>query len=131
MKFPTIPVFAMILASTGCGAGSKGDVDASAAKNDPAKLSLSPGGNPYAKRKLLPDGTETGIITLGDGEQVKYWFKSHHLGHDIGCTRFEFVDGTSVHLNGWFCCEVLFPNPQLADRSALKRFVAAHDGKSP
>lgn len=124
---------AVSLAFTGCGAEgtSKADVDAAAAKHDPAKLSLGPGGNAYAERKLLPDGIETGIITLGDGEQVKYWFKSHHLGNDIGCTRFEFIDGTAVHLHGCFCCEVLLPDARLADRKALERFVAARDGQSP
>lgn len=124
---------AVSLAFTACGAEgkSRADVDAAAAKHDPAKLSLGPGCSAYAERKLLPDGIETGIITLGDGEEVKYWFKSHHHGDDIGCTRFEFTDGTALHLHGGFCCEVLLPDARLADRRALERFIAARDGQSP
>src|SRR5690606_8176811 len=104
----------------------------SAAKGqDPTTLSLEVGGVPYGERIILPSGIEAGILTLGDGEKVKYWFKSHHLGDDLGCTRFEYSDGSVDYLEGWFCCEVLLPDSKIADRNVLRKFIAKNDGISP
>jgi len=132
-KMKYLSFIAVILVLSGCDSASKSraDVDEAATTHDPTKLTLEAGGITYGKRAILPNGIETGTITLGDGEQVKYWFKSHHLGNDLGYTRFEFDDGTVNHLEGWFCCEVQLPDPQIADRSELQQFIAVHDGKSP
>jgi hypothetical protein len=35
------------------------------------------------------------------------------------------------YLEGFFCCEVDLPGARLADRKALREFIAANDGKEP
>ena len=122
-----------VLAIAGCDSvsESRADVDAAAKANDPSKLTLQAGGVSYGERIILPSGIEAGILTLGDGEQVKYWFKSHHLGDDLGCTRFEYADGSLNYLAGRFCCEVRLPESGIADRGELQQYIAANDGKSP
>jgi hypothetical protein len=126
-------ILAALLTLAGCRprGTSKADVDAAAARQDPATLTLDTGATGYVKRTILPSRVETGIITLGDGERVKYWFQSHHLGHDLGHTRFQYHDGTVDYLEGYFCCEVILPDEPPADRKELKQFIAANDGKSP
>jgi len=132
-KMKILVLLTTALAIAGCSSPSKSkeDVDAAAKTQDPAKLSLEAGGIPYGKRIILPSRIEAGILTLGDGEQVKYWFKSHHLGDDLGCTRFEYSDGSVDYLEGRFCCEVLLPDPRIADRNGLRKFIADNDGILP
>jgi hypothetical protein len=110
---------------------SKADVDQAAATHDPAKMDLEGSSGPTMKWDVVPDGIQTGIVTLGDGERVKFWFKSHHRTGDLGCTRFEFADGSAAHLEGEFCCEVILPGEAVADRGTLQQFIAAKDGRKP
>ncbi|MEK7951771.1 hypothetical protein [Luteolibacter soli] len=130
MKYLLLPAALFVLVGCGPRGTSKADVDAAAAQDDPAKLVLETKeeGHRWA---LLPSKIQTGILTLGDGEQVKYWFKSRHLGNDLGHTRFQYGDGSVGHLEGYFCCEVEVPKERLGNREALKKFIAAHDGEEP
>jgi len=110
---------------------SKKAVDVAAETYSPSSMKLEAGFNDYVQRTRLPSGIELGLITLQDGERVKYWFISHHLTDDMGCTRFDFLDGSSTYLHGWSCCELELPKDQLSDRQALLSFISNKDGISP
>lgn len=74
---------------------------------------------------------QVGLLKLGDGEVVEFWFSSHHRFNDLGCTRFEFSDGTVRYLHGLFCCEVMIEDAHLDSRRTLERFIKDKDGLSP
>jgi len=131
MRFFFLSVALLALAGCGPRGTSKVGVDAAAAKDDPAKLALEAKVTGYIESTRLPSNIETGIVTLGDGERVKFWFKSRHFDTDFGCTRFQYSDGSVDYLEGFFCCEVDLPGVRLADRKALREFIAANDGKEP
>jgi len=119
------------LASCGPRGVSKATVDAAAAQHDPAKLKLWTSTYANVEEASLPSGVQLGIVPLGDGERVKFWFYSHHRGRDLGCTRFQYSDGSVDYLDGYFCCEVMLPGERLANRQALREFIAANDGEKP
>jgi hypothetical protein len=99
---------------------------------DPSGLSLDPGYNKYVKRAFLKDEEiETGIITLQDGEIIKYWFQSHHLRNDSGLTLFRLSDGQDKIMHGWFCCEVQLPEEGFRNRQTFLDYVAKYDGIEP
>ena len=122
---------AILLLLLGCGEKSREAVDIAATEIDPTKIELESASTAYSKRKFLDTGIETGMITLGDGETVRYWFQSHHHSDDIGCTRFQFSDGSVRYLHGGFCCEVELPKEQIASRAELAEFIADKDGLAP
>ena len=100
---------------------------------DPASASASLDGGigSRQRRAILPDQTEIGLLTLGDGSQVKYWFRSHHLTQDAGGTWFLLSSGERLFMEGKFCCEVDIPAPSLASPASLKDFIAKNDGVRP
>ena len=106
-------------------------VEQASRENDPSQMELSTGGNDYIRRAILADNTETGILTMSDGDLVKYWFRSHHLSDDLGAARFVFPGGRERMISGYFCCEVMFPQDQFGSTSALDSFLADVDGRSP
>jgi hypothetical protein len=87
--------------------------------------------NDYARRTILPDGTETGVIQFKDGSSAKFWFRSHHLSKDLGGTIFAMSDGSEKFMSGYFCCEVQLPNAQLASLDELRAFIRSADGVRP
>jgi hypothetical protein len=99
--------------------------------NDPAGMELSAGANNYIRRTTLPDSTETGIIRLSDGSEVKYWFRSHHLSDDLGTSKFRFPDGSERTISGYFCCEVMFSQEEFRSSADLDSFLTKIDGTSP
>jgi hypothetical protein len=99
--------------------------------NDPATLNLEPAYNDYARRTILPDGTETGVIQFKDGSSAKYWFRSHHRSEGIGTTLFAMSDGSERFMSGYFCCEVQLPETQLASLDELRAFISKTDGERP
>ncbi|SHI52793.1 hypothetical protein SAMN02745181_0321 [Rubritalea squalenifaciens DSM 18772] len=103
----------------------------SAGQHNPLQLELSAAGNDYIRRKILADQTETGTITLRDGEVVCYWFRSHHLCSDMGTTLFRFPGGEDFYLSGYFCCEVSFPQDSFASAQELSTFLQSVDGTQP
>ena len=124
--------FTLIVLLTGCAEDStKNNLRVVAMENDPATLALERGYNTYIRRTFLKDRTETGIIDLKDGSSSKYWFRSHHLSHDIGGTWFRMSDGQEVYMAGYFCCEVQLPEEQLGSLAALRDFINEHDGVAP
>jgi hypothetical protein len=94
-------------------------------------MKLEPAYNDYARRTILPDGTETGVIQLKDGSTAKYWFRSHHQSEDLGGTIFAMSDGSERFMSGYFCCEVQLPRTQLASLDELRAFIAKADGVRP
>jgi len=100
-------------------------------ENDPDQMELSTGANKYIRRTILPDSTETGIIQISDGSEVKYWFRSHHLSDDLGSSRFVFPDGRERTVSGYFCCEVMFSQEGFATVADLDSFLIKIDGTSP
>lgn len=103
----------------------------SAKENDPSELKLMEGSNDYIRRVSLSGGLECGIVTMKDGDEVKYWFRSHHLSGDQGHARFEFPDGSVRMMTGYFCCEVMFPQDDFASVKEFDAFLAEVDGKGP
>src|ERR1051325_4029875 len=120
--------FAVILA--GCASRAQREVER-ASTSDPASLALDPAYNAYVRRIILTDGTEAGIISCRDGSSSRFWFRSHHLTHDVGGTLFRFSNGTEVFMSGYFCCEVQLPEQPLASSAELRTFIQKHHGISP
>lgn len=105
-----------------------------AALHDPSVMVLElPGANASIRRIRLKDNIEAGLITLGDGARVRYWFCSHHLveGGDLGATLFRLPDGSNLWMDGYFCCEMDPPEESLVSVAALRSFAMAMDGQSP
>lgn len=98
--------------------------------NDPATVTLD-AIDAHQRRTTLADQTEIGILTLGDGSQAKYWFRSHHNTKDMGGTWFLLDSGERLFMAGYFCCEVEIPGPSLANPASLKDFIAKNDGREP
>lgn len=105
-------------------------VDLAASQYDPAGMELERI-DPVKSRALLPDGIECGLLHLGDGSEVKFWFLSHHIGRGLGITRFDFADGTKAYLRGYFCCEVEVGDGAASNKTALLAFIAEKDGTPP
>ena len=101
------------------------------ARYNPAHIELHPAFNHYVHHTILPDGTETGIITLADGDFAQFWFLSHHLTDDIGGSLFKFSDGAEIFMSGYFCCEVQLPHKRPASLAALNAFIKSFDGARP
>jgi hypothetical protein len=102
--------------------------------HDPSAMGLEkPGNHERVRRVRLPDHIEAGLITLGDGARVRYWFCSHHLveGGDLGATLFRLPDGTGLWMDGYFCCEMDPPDESLVSVAALRSFAVAMDGRNP
>ena len=100
-------------------------------QHNPANLKLTKGYDDYTERTFLSDRTELGVISLKDGNTSKYCFRSHHLCDDIGGTWFEMSDGQRIYMSGWFCCEVQLPHERPESLSALRSFIAQHNGVGP
>lgn len=111
----------------GCN-GTERRLERSAASNDPARLVLKPGYDPFIRSTILPDGVQAGLIQLGDGGQAKFWFLSHHLTDDNGMTRFELADGGVHFVHGAFCCEVMLAR-QPTDAKDLLAMIHDLDGE--
>ena len=105
-----------------------------ASLHDPSALALElPGAHASIRRTHLKDHIEAGLITLGDGSRVRYWFCSHHLvdGGDLGATLFRLPDGTDLWMDGYFCCEMDPPEESLVSVAELRSFAAVMDGRNP
>ncbi len=100
-------------------------------ENDPSRFKLMDGSNHYIRRMSLSGGIECGIVTMKNGEEVKYWFLSHHGSGDLGHARFEFPGGRVRMMTGYFCCEVMFPQDDFESVEELDAFLAGVDGKGP
>jgi hypothetical protein len=101
--------------------------DFSAMRHDPSTLKLRVTYPPLIQSTSLSSGLQTGIVSLPDGEKVKFWFVSHHVA-GLGCARFDFRDGTRRYMTGsYFCCEVQIPDQDVKNRSDLIAFIEAHD----
>ena len=98
---------------------------------DPTQMELTTGANKYIRRIILPDHTETGILTTSDGDEVKYWFRCHHLSNDLGAARFVFPRGHEKTVSGYFCCEVMFPQERFESTAELESFLTEIDGTPP
>lgn len=62
-------------------------------------------------KRNFKDDMEYGIILFPNSDTVKYWFLTHHSAADqTGGTLFEFPKNTLTFVEGYFCCEVQFPN---------------------
>ncbi len=77
-----------------------------------------------------------GLIHLQNGEQVKFWFLTHHATFDIGGTIYEYPDGERQFCSGLHCCEVQFyENGKLGKTFKnvfeLKTFVTEKEGVKP
>ncbi len=98
--------------------------------HDPATATLEDIGGGQRKTTLA-GSTEIGILTLGDGSQAKYWFRSHHMTKDPGGTWFLLDNGERIFMGGYFCCEVEILAPDLASPTSLKAFIKKKDGVQP
>jgi hypothetical protein len=111
--------------------GSKPDLDPVAAAHDPATLEMGPSQDPLVRFAVLADQNHAGFVTLPDGEKVKFWFRSHHLPPGTSYTRFDFSDGSRRYFEGYFCCEVMFPEMSIRSRGDLLAFLEEHEGAMP
>lgn len=101
---------------------------------DPSAMVLElPGPQVSIRRTPLTNNIEAGLITLGDGTRVRYWFCSHHLvgAGDPGAALFRLPDGSDLWMDGYFCCEMDPPREALVSLTALRSFVSAMDGQRP
>ncbi|MFN9408665.1 MAG: hypothetical protein ACK6AY_05035 [Akkermansiaceae bacterium] len=87
------------------------------------------GSNDYIRRMSLSGGIDCGIVTMKDGEEVKYWFLSHHGSGDQGHARFEFPGGRVRMMTGYFCCEVMLPQDEFLSVDEFDAFLVKVDGK--
>ena len=110
---------------------SRGEVDRVSVAWDPDKLELTKGFDSYVRYAFKVQDCQTGVIEMGDGERVKFWFVSHHRSRDWGCTKFVFADGTVRYLDGAFCCEVKLADERPKDRAALNAFLDTREGINP
>ncbi len=77
-----------------------------------------------------------GLIHLENGEQVRFWFLTHHATSDIGGTIYEYTNGEKQFCSGLHCCEVQFYEKGKLGRtfrnvSELKAYVTEKDGIRP
>ncbi|MCK7591704.1 hypothetical protein M0G43_14035 [Subsaxibacter sp. CAU 1640] len=84
----------------------------------------------------LNDDIQYGLIDMENGEQIKFWFLSHHHTSDIGGTIYEYPNGERQFCGGNHCCEVQFyDNGKLGrtfkNSSEFKTFVTERNGISP
>lgn len=84
----------------------------------------------------IKDNIQYGLIHLENGEDVKFWFLTHHVTSDMGGTFYEFPDGKKEFYSGLHCCEVQFyENGKLGkkfkDASELRNFLIENDGLQP
>jgi hypothetical protein len=125
----------MVLATVFCSCSSRESarsrVERASTTSDPDKLTLEKGFDDYVRCSREVRDFEIGVIRLGDGTRVKYWFMSHHISRDQGCTKFLFEDGTTRFLDGAFCCEVQLADKQPWNRSALEAFLDNREGINP
>lgn len=56
----------------------------------------------------LKESVQYGLIHLESGEQVRFWFLTHHATSDIGGTIYEYPNGKRQFCSGLHCCEVQF-----------------------
>ena len=102
-------------------------VDIAAMRYDPNTEKLRPTYPPLIRAASIPGHMQTGLVTLSEGESVKYWFVSHHIAGP-GCARFDFSDGTSRYIYGsYFCCEVQIPYDQVKTKRDLISFIETHN----
>ena len=127
----TFLLITLVVTLAGCVSRSQREVEQVSATCDPTSISLASAFNDYVRRAVLPDGTEVGVISCRDGSSSRFWFRSHHLTRDDGCTLFRFSDGTHVFMTGFFCCEVQLPEQRPASVAELRGFIREHDGISP
>ena len=84
----------------------------------------------------LKDNIQYGLIDLENGEQVKFWFLTHHASTDIGGTIYEYPDGEKQFCSGYHYCEVQFTeNGKLGKRfqdvDDFRSYVTEHTGIEP
>jgi hypothetical protein len=102
-------------------------VDVAAMRYDPYTQKLRLTYPPLIRSTSIPGRMQTGLVTLSDGDSVKYWFVSHHIAGP-GCARFDFADGTSRYIYGsYFCCEVQIPDDQVKTKQDLITFLEKHN----
>jgi hypothetical protein len=82
------------------------------------------------------ESIQYGFIHLNNGEQVKFWFLTHHATSDIGGTIYEYPNGEKQFCSGLHCCEVQFyENGKLGkafeNASELKAYVTEKSGNKP
>ena len=98
----------------------------------------------FSQLKMGPDSLSTGInesiqygfIHLQNGEQVKFWFLTHHATSDIGGTIYEYPNGDRQFCSGFHCCEVQFYDSgklgkTFKNADALRAYVTETDGIRP
>ena len=102
-------------------------VDLAAMRCDPSTLKMSSTYRPLIQSASISADLQAGLVTLPDGEKVKFWFVSHHVAGP-GCARFDFSDGTRRYMMGsYFCCEGQIPGEEVKNRNDLIAFIEAHD----
>lgn len=106
-------------------------VDLAAMRYDPATMKLRVTDPPLIRSTPDSHPVQTGLVDLPDGEEVKFWFISHHVAGP-GCARFDFGDGTTRYMWGnYFCCEVQISDKVVKNRKDLIALVEANSlGKS-
>ena len=127
MKKVFIVLFLLIVGAVVLIFRARLTADFSATRHDPSTLKLRVTYPPLIRSASISSGVQTGIVALPDGEEVKFWFVSHHVAGP-GCTRFDFDDGTRQYIYGsYFCCEVQIPADQVKTKQDLIAFLEAHD----
>ena len=102
---------------------AKQRVDQAASEGlDPADFSLNTLSDSI-RFQVLEGGLQVGIITLKSGEEIKFWFCSHHCAKGPSWTRFELPDGEVRYLSGQFCCEVQIADESLSDLDAFQAML--------
>ncbi|MCX2745593.1 hypothetical protein OO013_17055 [Mangrovivirga sp. M17] len=84
----------------------------------------------------LQENIQYGLIHLQNGEQIKFWFVTHHLTSDIGGTIYEYPNGERQFCSGLHCCEVQFyeqglPGKTFKNTDEFKLYVTERNGIKP
>lgn len=77
-----------------------------------------------------------GLIDLLNGQQIKFWFLTHHCTSDIGGTIYEFPNGDKEFYSGLHCCEVQFfeknfKSLKFRDADDFRAYVKERNGIKP
>lgn len=78
----------------------------------------------------IKNGIQFGHIILENNDVIKFWFRSHHIGADIGGAIYEYPNEEREFYGGYHCCEVQFPQT-FSNVESFKVFVKDKKGMNP
>jgi len=74
---------------------------------------------------------QTGVVKFSDGKMAKFAFLSHHISLDRESHTLFRINGRVKHFTGYFCCEIMFSDPQPKDSIEFEKLLEKYEGTSP